>query len=104
MKGENLAIFLQALIFEIRSTRGPSFGLFPVAMALKYAMACLSLVGLEAKRAFIIVDTQECFLENGSLPVVASQIIPKLNEIRNQKDCLFDIVVKTQEGQFNIGT
>ena len=76
----------------------------PVAMALKYAMACLSLVGLEAKWAFIIVDTQECFLENGSLPVVASQIIPKLNEIRNQKDCLFDIVVKTQEGQFNIGT
>ena len=70
-------------------------------MALKYAMACLSLVGLEAKKAFIIVDTQECFLENGSLPVIASQIIPQLNEIRNQKDCLFDIVVKTQDGQIN---
>ena len=67
-------------------------------MSLKYALACLSAVGLDAKRAFVIVDTQECFLESGSLPVVASQIIPKLNEIRNQKDCLFDVVVKTQEG------
>lgn len=77
-------------------------------MALKYAMACLSLVGLEAKKAFIIVDTQECFLENGSLPVIASQIIPQLNEIRNQKDCLFDIVVKTQDyhpaGHISFGT
>mmetsp|Transcript_45054 Transcript_45054/g.107128 ORF Transcript_45054/g.107128 Transcript_45054/m.107128 type:complete len:330 (-) Transcript_45054:211-1200(-) len=77
-------------------------------MALKYAVACLSLVGLEAKKAFIIVDTQECFLENGSLPVIASQIIPQLNEIRNQKDCLFDIVVKTQDyhpaGHISFGT
>ncbi|CAE7367886.1 pncA [Symbiodinium natans] len=77
-------------------------------MSLKYALACLSAVGLDAKRAFVIVDTQECFLESGSLPVVASQIIPKLNEIRNQKDCLFDVVVKTQDyhpvGHISFGT
>eukprot|EP00929_Paragymnodinium_shiwhaense_P006792 TRINITY_DN110750_c0_g1_i1.p1 TRINITY_DN110750_c0_g1~~TRINITY_DN110750_c0_g1_i1.p1 ORF type:complete len:337 (+),score=54.81 TRINITY_DN110750_c0_g1_i1:134-1144(+) len=61
-----------------------------------------------AKKALVIVDVQDCFLENGSLPVVASQIIPKLNEIRNQKDCLFDVVVKTQDfhpaGHLSFGT
>ena len=65
-------------------------------------------MGLEAKKALVIVDTQDCFLENGSLPVVASQIIPKLNQIRNEKDCLFDLVVKTQDyhpaGHISFGT
>ena len=77
-------------------------------MALKLALACLFVAGLEAKKALLIIDTQECFLENGSLPVVASQIIPKLNEIRNQKECLFDVVVKSQDyhpaGHISFGT
>mmetsp|Transcript_47643 Transcript_47643/g.111391 ORF Transcript_47643/g.111391 Transcript_47643/m.111391 type:complete len:332 (-) Transcript_47643:209-1204(-) len=78
------------------------------AVALKSFVVGLCVMGLEAKRALIIVDTQECFLENGSLPVVASQIIPKLNNIRNEKDCLFDLVVKTQDyhpaGHISFGT
>lgn len=61
-----------------------------------------------AKKALVIVDVQECFLENGSLPVVASQIIPKLNKIRKKKDCLFDVVVQTQDfhpaGHISFGT
>jgi len=62
----------------------------------------------DGKKAFVIVDTQECFLENGSLPVVASQIIPMLNQIRTEKDCLFDLVILTQDwhpsGHISFGT
>ncbi|CAK9023914.1 Nicotinamidase (Nicotinamide deamidase) (NAMase) (Pyrazinamidase) (PZAase) [Durusdinium trenchii] len=51
---------------------------------------------------------EECFLENGSLPVVASHIIPKINQIRNEKDCLFDLVVLSQDyhpaGHISFGT
>eukprot|EP00929_Paragymnodinium_shiwhaense_P064797 TRINITY_DN32507_c0_g1_i1.p1 TRINITY_DN32507_c0_g1~~TRINITY_DN32507_c0_g1_i1.p1 ORF type:complete len:462 (+),score=65.09 TRINITY_DN32507_c0_g1_i1:177-1562(+) len=61
-----------------------------------------------AKNALVLVDVQECFLENGSLPVVASQIIPLINSIREQRDCLFDTVVKTQDyhphGHISFGT
>lgn len=76
-------------------------------MALKVLAASLVSLSL-AKKALIIVDTQECFLENGSLPVVASHIIPKINQIRNEKDCLFDLVVLSQDyhpaGHISFGT
>lgn len=69
----------------------------------KTLVATIATVAM-AKKALVI----ECFLENGSLPVAASQIIPKLNQIRNEKDCLFDIVVKTQDyhptGHISFGT
>jgi len=87
----------------------PAVAAMPAISSSFQAIVFLS-CGLLAstKKALIIIDTQECFLESGSLPVVASQIIPKINQIRNQKDCLFDLVVKTQDyhpaGHISFGT
>jgi len=57
-----------------------------------------------AKTALILVDVQDCFLNAstttgnpGSLSVPASHIIPLINSIRNQKACLFDEVILTQD-------
>lgn len=57
-----------------------------------------------SRSALLLIDVQDCFLESnttsgvaGSLPVPASQIIPVINQIREQKDCLFDVVVRTQD-------
>lgn len=59
-----------------------------------------------AKKAFVIIDTQECFLEKGSLPVVASHIIPNINSIRQSG--MFDLIVLTQDfhpaGHISFGT
>ncbi|CAE8635824.1 unnamed protein product [Polarella glacialis] len=57
------------------------------------------------KSALVLVDVQDCFLDNpaltankkaGSLGVNASHIIPVINNIRTM-DCLFDIVVMSQD-------
>jgi len=67
------------------------------------AAAVLPLV--TAKTALLIVDVQDCFLEaactstgeTGSLSVPACDIIPKINQIRAEKSCLFDEVIFTQD-------
>jgi len=75
-------------------------------MKLSALIACGCAIAGLAKKAFIIVDTQECFLEQGSLPVVASQIIHNLNDIRNTG--MFDLIVLTQDfhpqGHISFGT
>jgi len=49
-------------------------------------------------RALLIIGVQDCFLEGGSLGVDgASRVIPALNNLREEKDCLFDLVVKSQD-------
>jgi nicotinamidase-related amidase len=59
---------------------------------------------VSAKTALIVIDVQDCFLDAsttsgqpGSLAVPSSQIIPLINSIRNEKSCLFDLVVRTQD-------
>jgi len=56
------------------------------------------------KSALLLVDVQDCFLEQnttngqpGSLSVPASHIIPLINSIREKKSCLFDTVILTQD-------
>lgn len=50
------------------------------------------------KTALLIVDVQDCFVDNGTLEVPgALRIIPKLNQLRTEKACLFDVVVRTQD-------
>lgn len=70
------------------------------------ALAMLSLG--DAKTALLLIDVQECFLENGTLPVTASFIVPKINSIRATKSCLFDKVFKSQDfhlpGHVSFGT
>eukprot|EP00403_Amphidinium_massartii_P012309 CAMPEP_0178410416 /NCGR_PEP_ID=MMETSP0689_2-20121128/20968_1 /TAXON_ID=160604 /ORGANISM="Amphidinium massartii, Strain CS-259" /LENGTH=357 /DNA_ID=CAMNT_0020031591 /DNA_START=31 /DNA_END=1104 /DNA_ORIENTATION=+ len=51
-----------------------------------------------ATSALVVVDVQDCFLPGGSLAVTdADRIIPKLVEIYQNKSCLFDVVVLTQD-------
>jgi len=56
------------------------------------------------KSALLVIDVQDCFLEKdttsgspGSLEVPASHIIPLINSMRQQKSCLFDEVIFTQD-------
>lgn len=58
------------------------------------------------RSALLVVDVQECFLDSGgtssgepgSLAVGdSSAIIPIINEMRQEKSCLFDIVVRSQD-------
>lgn len=66
----------------------------------------LAMVGLvESKRALLIIDVQDCFLKkactssgkDGTLGVDGCSVIDKLNSIRNNKSCLFDAFVRTQD-------
>ncbi|CAJ1966404.1 unnamed protein product [Cylindrotheca closterium] len=64
-------------------------------------------VSSKRKTALLIVDVQDCFIGSasvtangqvGSLPVAGSEeIIPIINRIRDEKSCLFDLVVRTQD-------
>jgi len=47
-------------------------------------------------KGLLIIDVQKCFLPGGTLAVEANHIIPVINKIR-EKDCLFDLVVKSQD-------
>lgn len=55
--------------------------------------------------AFLVIDTQNCFLEaqcttsgkEGTLAVPGCDIIPKINQIRAEKSCLFDEVVFSRD-------
>jgi len=65
--------------------------------------ASLATSGAWAHIGLLVVDVQDCFLEKdtstgkqGSLSVPASHIIPVINKIR-EKDCLFDVVVRTRD-------
>jgi hypothetical protein len=50
------------------------------------------------KAALLLVDVQDCFLENGSLPIPeSSSIIKVINSLRDKRRCLFDLVVKTAD-------
>lgn len=69
-----------------------------------FCFSALAVSGLAGKTALVIVDVQDCFLEAnttsgnpGSLSVPASQIIPLINSIRNEKSCLFDEVIRTRD-------
>jgi len=62
------------------------------------------LIPCAGKTALLVVDVQDCFLEAGttsgqpgSLAVPASHIIPLINSMRQQKSCLFDEVIFTQD-------
>lgn len=56
------------------------------------------------KSALLVIDVQDCFLEKdtttgkpGSLSVPSSHVIPLINQIRDQKSCLFDHVIFSQD-------
>jgi len=65
-----------------------------------------------SKTALLLIDVQDCFLDNtgagnpGSLPVAnTTEIIPVVNELR--ESCLFDVIVRSQdfhpEGHISFG-
>lgn len=67
-------------------------------------VAAASLSYASAKTALLVIDVQDCFLENlttsgqpGSLSVPASHIIELINQMMEEKACLFDEVVYTQD-------
>jgi nicotinamidase-related amidase len=58
------------------------------------------------KTALMIIDVQDCFMEasgttsgeDGSLAVSdTAEIVPIINDIRTEKSCLFDVVVRSQD-------
>jgi len=50
------------------------------------------------KKALMIVDVQNCFVEGGSLAVTGGNaIVPVINQIRTDHDQDFDMVVRTQD-------
>jgi len=79
------------------------------SMARMIKLALLQAAGLASVvdaggAALLLIDVQDCFLEAnttsgqpGSLSVPASQIIPVINKIRAEKECMFDVVVRTQD-------
>lgn len=67
-------------------------------------LLALQVTSVASKSALLLIDVQDCFLEKdtttgkvGSLQVPASHIIPVINKIRAQKECLFDFVVRSQD-------
>jgi nicotinamidase-related amidase len=75
------------------------------AFVVLFGLAALVVPGVEGRSAFLVVDVQNCFLEpectsngqEGSLAVPACGIIPKINQIRAEKSCLFDEVIFTRD-------
>jgi nicotinamidase-related amidase len=56
------------------------------------------------KSALLVIDVQDCFLEKdttsgeaGSLSVPSSHVIPLINQMRDEKSCLFDHVIFSQD-------
>lgn len=79
-------------------------------MSRAKAVVILSALGAlvapsSAKTALLLVDVQDCFLDSsctstgmeGSLSVPACDILPKIDAIQNEKGCLFDEVIRTQD-------
>ena len=75
-------------------------------MRLLLSLALVSMIlGSNGETALLVVDVQDCFLDTntnsgdpGSLSVTkASDIIPLINQIRTEKSCLFDTVVRSQD-------
>lgn len=74
-------------------------------IALLLALLCytFSSIGVDAKRispkrALLIIDVQNCFVEGGSLAVAGGLgIVPTINRIRNRYEQHFDLVVRTQD-------
>jgi nicotinamidase-related amidase len=72
--------------------------------AATVAALALQVGRCRGKAALLVIDVQDCFLESlttsgqpGSLSVPASQIIAPINQIRSERSCLFDLVVRTQD-------
>ncbi|CAJ1423308.1 unnamed protein product [Effrenium voratum] len=67
-------------------------------VATAIAAAFAALCRANAKSALVIVDVQDCFLPGGSLAVTgADRIIPHILNMAQNKSCLFDLVVRTQD-------
>ena len=72
---------------------------------LKVSLGLATVAVASAKTALLVIDVQDCFLEaactstgtDGSLSVPACDIIPLINDIREQKSCLFDEVIFSQD-------
>ncbi|XP_071100680.1 nicotinamidase-like isoform X2 [Haliotis cracherodii] len=55
-------------------------------------------IGHGPKAALIIIDVQDCFLENGSQPVPdGKEVIPIINSIRSAHESAFSMVVLSQD-------
>lgn len=61
---------------------------------------------VQSKTALLVIDVQDCFMEaagstsgqDGSLAVGSTaEIIPLINDMRTEKACLFDVVVRSQD-------
>ena len=70
------------------------------------AFVLLSVATAKKKRALLVIDVQDCFMEaagtasgkEGSLAVAATaELIPIINQIREEKSCLFDLVIRSQD-------
>ncbi|CAJ1326889.1 unnamed protein product [Effrenium voratum] len=63
-----------------------------------WSFLLLSALARGEKAALLIIDVQDCFLPGGSLAVdKADRILSKISEIYEEKDCLFDFVVRSQD-------
>jgi nicotinamidase-related amidase len=79
--------------------------IFCLLIALGQPLLSLS-DGHDKKTALMIIDVQDCFMEasgtssgqDGSLAVAdTAEIVPIINDIRTEKSCLFDVVVRSQD-------
>jgi nicotinamidase-related amidase len=84
-----------------------------IMVMIKKHLSCALLLAVafqarsaEAKTALLVIDVQDCFMEaagstsgqDGSLSVGATaEIIPLINEMRTDKSCLFDLVIRSQD-------
>jgi len=73
------------------------------AVALLLALICFTSSLTQArrispKRALLMIDVQNCFVEGGTLAVSGGLgIVPTINRIRNRYEQHFDLVVRTQD-------
>lgn len=72
-------------------------------IALLLALLCYSFSLVDAKRispkrALLMIDVQNCFVEGGTLAVAGGLgIVPTINRIRSRYEQHFDLVVRTQD-------
>ena len=69
----------------------------PLALVVSFA-AALDIQNKGGGTALIINDVQTCFLEGGSLGVTGGNSVKdKIQQIYDEKSCLFDLVVQSQD-------
>jgi len=76
----------------------------PQPVSIPNIMGCLRVFTLAvgvcctwARTALLVIDVQQCFIENGSLAVPAAHIIPDINRMMSERGCLFDDIVYSQD-------